>query len=337
MGNIPDIPGNSRTHALVGTGPAMRAVFERIETVGPRDSTVLVLGESGTGKERVARAIHDASPRRDRPFVPVDCTALGDALFESQMFGHEKGAFTGAHRDTLGFIRAAEGGTLFIDELGELSPANQAKLLRFLQESCITPVGSVRPVPVDVRVVCATHRDLPAMIEGEAFRLDLYYRVNVVQVTLPPLRDRPEDIAPIAQQFMARLCKMYGEPGRSLSEGALEAMRGASWPGNVRELVNAVEHAFVMSGDREIGEDALPASVRRQAADRRTSVDAASQVARPDEPAVSTLDAAQRRLVADALRKTQGHQGRAAALIDVERRRFYRMVKRYNLEAHTRA
>jgi len=313
----------------------MRAVFGLIDTVGPRDSTVLIHGESGTGKERVARAIHDASPRRHQPFVPVDCTALGDALFESQMFGHEKGAFTGAHRDTLGFIRAAEGGTLFIDELGELSPANQAKLLRFLQESCITPVGSVRPVPVDVRVVCATHRDLPAMIEDEAFRLDLYYRVNVVQLTLPPLRDRPEDIAPIAEDFIARLCKMYAEPGRSLSEGAIAALRRAAWRGNVRELVNAVEHAFVMCGDREIGEEALPAAVRRPAA---TTGDCATGpvVARPDEPAVPTLDIAQRELVTHALRETQGHQGRAAALIDVERRRFYRMVKRYNLEAHTR-
>jgi len=336
VGTIPAIPGKSRTHALVGTGPAMRAVFERIDTVGPRDSTVLVLGESGTGKERVARAIHDAGPRRGRPFVPVDCTALGDALFESQMFGHERGAFTGAHRDTLGFVRAAQGGTLFIDELGELSPANQAKLLRFLQESCITPVGSVRPVPVEVRVVCATHRDLQAMIKDEAFRLDLYYRVNVVQLTLPPLRERREDIAPIAEDFLARLCRMYGEPGRSLSDEALRVLRGAAWRGNVRELVNAVEHAFVMSGDREIGAEALPATVIRQAADRRTPEDATSQVARPDEPAVSTLDAAQRRLIADALRKTQGHQGRAAELIEVERRRFYRMVKRYNLEAHTR-
>lgn len=314
---------------FIGVSRAMRDVFTLIRKVAPRDSTVLIRGESGTGKERVARAIHENSPRRHKPFVPVDCTALGDSLFESQMFGHEKGSFTGAHKDTLGFIRAAEGGTLFIDELGELSLGNQAKLLRFLQESCITPVGSVRPVPVDVRVVTATHRDLSEMVDQEQFRLDLYYRLNVVEVSLPPLRERREDIPPLVEMCLKRLEKLYNEPGRSISSEAMEALSSGNWRGNVRELINTVERAFVLCPDAEIGIDALPSALRRMPETDRLAP-------RPDQPVVQPLENVERQLVLNALQATKGHQGHAARLIKVERRRFYRMVKRHRLESHTR-
>jgi DNA-binding NtrC family response regulator len=314
---------------FIGVSRGMQEVFALIRKVGPRDSTVLIRGESGTGKERVARAIHEHSPRRDKPFVPVDCTALNDALFESQMFGHEKGSFTGAHRDTLGFIRAAEGGTLFIDELGELSLGNQAKLLRFLQESSVTPVGSVRPTPVDVRVIAATHRDLPAMIDQEQFRLDLFYRLNVVEVSLPPLRERREDIPALVEMCMRRLTTLYREPGRSISDEAVDALCAWDWRGNVRELINAVERAFVLAPNVEIGVEDLPARIRRCHTTDRLAP-------RPDQAVVQPLKHMERQLVLNALHATQGHQGQAARLIQVERRKFYRMVKRHRLEEHTR-
>ncbi len=315
---------------FIGVSRGMQEIFALIRKVGPRDSTVLIRGESGTGKERVARAVHEHSPRRDKPFVPVDCTALSDSLFESQMFGHEKGSFTGAHKNTLGFIRAAEGGTLFIDELGELSLGNQAKLLRFLQESSVTPVGSVRPTPVDVRVITATHRDLAAMIDKDEFRLDLYYRLNVVEVSLPPLRDRREDIPALVEMCMQRLARLYHEPGRSISDEAIGALCAWDWRGNVRELINAVERAFVLSPHAEIGIEDLPARLRRRHTPGRV-------VARPDQPVVQPLERMERQLVLNALHATQGHQGQAARLIQVERRKFYRMVKRHRLEAHTRS
>lgn len=315
----------------------MQRVRRLIGRVGPRETTVLIHGESGTGKELIARAIHEASPRRGQPFVPADCTTIRDTLFESQMFGHTRGAFTGAHRETLGFVRAADGGTLFLDEIGELEPANQARLLRFLQESAVTPVGTVRPVPVNVRVLAATHRDLGEMVEHGTFRLDLFFRLNVVQLDVPPLRDRRDDIPVLVNHYLERIAELYEEPPRRMTDQTMDALCQAAWRGNVRELINAVEHAYVMSSDPVIEPGHLPDHLRRPAlaAVHGQSV-AGKDAAGESMFGIVPLETAQRRLVAKALTRTKGHQGQAATLLRVERRRLYRLVRRYDLAHLTR-
>lgn len=297
-----------------------------IRTVACRDCSVLISGESGTGKELVARRIHRHSGCESQPFVPVDCTTLQDTLFLSQMFGHRRGAFTGANCDTVGFVRSAHGGTLFLDEVGELEPANQARLLRFLQERVVVPVGDVRPIPVDVRVIAATHRDLAEMVRQDAFRLDLYYRLNVVQLDVPPLRNRRDDIAVLAEHFLMCLAETYNEAPRCIDAEALCVLRAAKWRGNVRELANAIEHAFVVGTGPGIRYADLPQYLR-------DGVD----VSPPSQPEgfrdavqITTFDRAERHTVAQALEATSGHQTRAADLLQIERRRLYRLVKRHD-------
>ncbi len=231
---------------MIGRSPAMREVAARIGKVAPTDATVLVGGESGTGKELVARAIHAGGPRRDGPFVAVNCAAIPDALIESELFGHEKGAFTGAITAAAGLIEAAAGGTLFLDEIGELPLAAQARLLRFLQESEIRRVGATRSRRVDVRVVAATHRDLARMVADHSFRDDLYYRLRVIEIALPPLRDRGEDILALARWLLARAAVRLGRAALELTEAAEAAILAHHWPGNVRELDNAIERAAIL-------------------------------------------------------------------------------------------
>jgi DNA-binding NtrC family response regulator len=239
----------ARTYAvdgIVGACPAMKDVFERIRKVAPTSSTVLILGESGTGKELVARAIHAQSPRRDAPIVTVNCASVPSSLIESELFGHEKGAFTGASSAHAGLIEAADGGTLFLDEIGELPLTVQAQLLRVLQNGEVRRVGSTRVRRVDVRLVAATHRDLAVMIQEGSFRSDLYFRLRVVDVVLPPLRERGEDIDELALFLLEKICTRLNRPRRGMSAGALQAIRGHSWPGNVRELENAIERAVIL-------------------------------------------------------------------------------------------
>ncbi|HWM85820.1 MAG TPA: sigma-54 dependent transcriptional regulator [Kofleriaceae bacterium] len=239
----------ARTYAIdgiVGACAAMEVVFERIRKVAPTSSTVLILGESGTGKELVARAIHAQSPRRDAPIVTVNCAAVPSSLIESELFGHEKGAFTGASSAHAGLIEAAEGGTLFLDEIGELPLTVQAQLLRVLQNGEVRRVGSTRVRRVNVRLVAATHRDLAVMIQEGAFRSDLYFRLRVVDVKLPPLRERGEDIDELALFLLEKICSRLNRPRRNMAPGALQAIRAHSWPGNVRELENAIERAVIL-------------------------------------------------------------------------------------------
>ncbi len=239
----------ARTYAvdgIVGECPAMKDVFERIRKVAPTSSTVLILGESGTGKELVARAIHAQSPRRDAPIVTVNCAAVPSSLIESELFGHEKGAFTGASSAHAGLIEAADGGTLFLDEIGELPLTVQAQLLRVLQNGEVRRVGSTRVRRVDVRLVAATHRDLAVMIQEGTFRSDLYFRLRVVDVKVPPLRERGEDIDELALYLLEKICARLNRPRRAMSTGALHAIRAHSWPGNVRELENAIERAVIL-------------------------------------------------------------------------------------------
>ena len=250
--------------SLVGSDFRMQKVYDLVEAVADSKTTALITGESGTGKTMVARAIHTLSPRASGPFVTFSCGAIPEALLESELFGHVKGAFTGADYDKPGKARAAHGGTLFIDEINSATPALQLKLLRVLQEKAFEPVGSSQTVHVDVRFVLATNQPLKAMVESGMFREDLFYRINVVSIPLPPLRDRTGDVALLAEHFVAKHCKEIGRE-RRLSEAALDALRGYDWPGNVRELENAIERAVVLSRGPTIEVEDLPETIAERA------------------------------------------------------------------------
>jgi len=243
---------------LVGDSPTMSDLKKMAGDIAPRRSTVMILGETGSGKEMLARFIHQNSNRADKPFIPVDCSSLSDNLFESELFGHMKGAFTGAMRDSLGFIRAADGGTLFLDEIGELGLHLQSKLLRVLQEKCVTPVGDFRPRPVDIRVVTATNRSLEDMVRDGKFRQDLYFRLNVVVLKVPSLRDRVSDIVPLCSHFLKTQAELYDEEAKTVSADVMHLLERYSWPGNVRELSNVMEHAHVIAQNNEIQIHDLP-------------------------------------------------------------------------------
>jgi two-component system response regulator PilR (NtrC family) len=247
---------------LVGQSPAMRALFQMIATVAKTASTVLLTGESGTGKEMVAKAIHVNSSRRDRPFVAVNCGALPETLLESELFGHVRGAFTGADANKKGLVEVAHGGTIFLDEIGEMNATMQVKLLRFLQERRIRRLGGTDEVPVDVRVVSATHQDLTALVASGKFREDLFYRLNVIHVQLPALRDRPEDVALLAERFLRTLSAAMERPTNGFSPEALAALEAYPWPGNVRELQNVVERALALETTSVVREESLPDHVR---------------------------------------------------------------------------
>jgi len=305
----------------IGQSPCISHLAELVEAVSRRNCTVLIQGESGTGKELVARHIHASSPRRRKPFVPVDCTALRDTLFESQLFGHVKGAFTGADRATLGFVRAADGGTLFLDEIGEMSLPTQAKLLRCIQDRAVVPLGGVDAIPVDVRILAATHRDLKAMVARGEFRQDLYFRLNVVRIVVPPLRERGADIAMLARHFLAQFAASDGECPRDLAPDAIQALEAYAWPGNVRELANVMEQAHILSKNRVITAKDLPEEIRT----------AASESVLAAESGVVPLAIAERNLIMRALRAAAGNQSRAAEMLQIDRRRLYRKVRTYGL------
>lgn len=313
---------------LVGEDQCVRDLRARIASIGGHDCTVLIQGESGTGKELVARHIHAASPRAGAPFVIADCTALPDALFESQLFGHVKGAFTGADHSTLGLFRAAKGGTLFIDEIGELALHMQAKLLRCIQERSVLPVGAVEPVQADVRIVAATHRDLKEMVEAGAFREDLYYRLDVVRVRVPPLRVRRGDITGLAKHFLAEVAGRYGVTEKAFSPEAMAALEAYDWPGNVRELRNVIDSATVLASGACLTQSDLPEAVRQAA--RRTAEAAGAAGVREEMP-IRPLRVVERCLIEQALRATNGNKSRAARLLGIERHRLSRMIQRHGL------
>ncbi len=246
------------TPTLVGETPAMQAVKRLIDTVAPTDATVMILGETGTGKELIARNLHDRSRRAGGPFVPVNCGALPENLVESELFGHRRGAFTGADTNRKGLFEVANGGTLFLDEVGELDKSVQVKLLRFLESGEIRRVGENDPFRVDVRVLCATNRDLRAMVAEDTFREDLFYRLNAFEIVLPPLRERRADVPPLARHLLRRYAPRRGDD--ALTPGFLEALMAHDWPGNIRELANAIERATILSGGGPIGPEHLPAS-----------------------------------------------------------------------------
>jgi DNA-binding NtrC family response regulator len=242
---------------MIGNCPAMQTLFEHIRKVSPTDSTVLVLGETGTGKEIVARSVHSHSMRGDKILISVNCAAIPDTLIESELFGYEKGAFTGANASRMGLIEAADGGTLFLDEIGELPMEAQARLLRFIQEGEIRRIGSVHSRKVDVRLICATHRNLQSLAAEGEFRQDLFYRINVLQLSLPPLRERGKDILHLAENMLQAQTERLGKKTMRLSPRAIQAITTYQWPGNVRELEHAIERAVILSDGDEIDNDAL--------------------------------------------------------------------------------
>jgi two-component system, NtrC family, response regulator len=248
-------------HNIVGEAPELQAVFEVVKRAAPTKATVLILGESGTGKELIAQALHEESPRARKPFVKVNCSALSESLLESELFGHEKGSFTGAIGRKEGRFELADGGTLFLDEIGEISPNIQLKLLRVLQQREFERVGGTETLKIDVRIIAATNRDLAAEVKAGKFREDLYYRLNVVAVTLPPLRQRKADIPALVSHFLRKYSESYGKPIRGMAPGMLNAILTHDWPGNVRELENAVERAVVLSQGDQLSTDDLPATL----------------------------------------------------------------------------
>jgi two-component system response regulator AtoC len=308
---------------IVGESAVMREVFDVVRQVAPTRATVLLLGESGTGKELIARAIHQLSPRSRQPLVSVHCAALSPTLLESELFGHEKGAFTGAHERRVGRFEQAQGGTLFLDEIGEIDASLQIKLLRFLGERTFERVGSSRTISVDVRLVTATNRDLEALVKAGTFREDLFFRLNAVPVHLPPLRDRVGDVPLLAQAFLREFAKENDKPVTEFTGDALDALIVHRWPGNVRELRAAIEHAVVFCRGERITVRDLPASVRNAPGPSDGGAVISSEL---------TVKEAEKQLLIRALKETGGNRTLAARRIGMSRRTLHRKLHTYNLE-----
>jgi DNA-binding NtrC family response regulator len=313
--------------AMVGRSAPMQELFRAIERVALSKASVLIRGESGTGKELVARALHDLGPRSDGPFVAVNCAAIPETLLESELFGHERGAFTDAREKHIGRFEAADGGTLFLDEVGEIAPAMQGKLLRALQERVVERLGGTQPIPVDVRIVAATNRDLEASIQAREFRSDLYYRINVVPLAIPPLRQRREDIPLLARHVLARITSEGGHGKLSLAPEATELLQGYAWPGNVRELENAIERAAALSGRDELQPADLPEAVV-EGARMATLGDQVRAGRLGFDEAVARFES---ELLREALKSSGGNQTQAAAQLGITRRQLKLKIDRYQL------
>lgn len=304
--------------SFIGDSPAMTRVLDTIRQVASSRATVLITGESGTGKELAAQAIHQLSPRRNGPFVAVHCAALSPQLLESELFGHEKGAFTGAGERRIGRFEQAAGGTLFLDEIGEIDAATQVKILRVLGERMFERVGGNKPIAADVRLVAATNRDLTAMVSDGTFREDLYFRLNVVQIHLPPLRDRREDIPSLAMHFLRESARENGKPFRELAPDAMKRLTACPWPGNVRELRAAIEHGVVMAAGPKISLRDLPAAVRAPAPENSA----------PDAPPLD-LGRTELALIRRALADCGGSRTLAAEKLGISRRTLHRKLREH--------
>jgi DNA-binding NtrC family response regulator len=315
---------------LIGAGPAMQRVFETMQKVAETDLTVLIRGESGTGKELVAQALHNRSSRRNQPFVAVNCAAISRELVESELFGHEKGAFTGADARRVGRFEAADGGTIFLDEIGDMAPETQAKVLRVLQERSFERVGGARPIEVDVRVIAATHRNLAEDVKQDRFREDLYYRLKVVEIELPPLRERSEDVPALAQRFLERVTERLALEKKRLGEGALARLARHSWPGNVRELENAIEQAAVLGSgatieeaDLNLGEEEVEASAGLGDLEGLAFGDAKRRA----------VEKFERAYLLNALRRSGGNISRAAESIGMVRQSLQQKIRDLGLRS----
>jgi hypothetical protein len=310
----------SSSNRPIGRSKSWLDVLRLAETVAPTDSTVLITGESGTGKEVIARYIHDLSARTDNSFLSINCGALPESLLESELFGHVKGSFTGAVKDKMGLFAAANSGTFFLDEIGETTPSTQVKLLRVLQQREVIPVGATEAQSVNTRVLAATNRDLEDEIKRGAFRADLFYRLNVIAVHLPPLRHRAEDIPLLAESFLARSAQLRNEAPKVLGEETLDVLMAYGWPGNVRELENALERAVILTQGETIRADALPERVTARRAEPLVS---------ERTPVTPTLEAIERAYIQWVLQNEGGNKSRAADMLGIDPSTLYRKLARY--------
>jgi len=308
-------------HGLLGGSPPMQRLFELIENVARTDAPVLIHGQSGTGKELVARAIHEESPRKDKPFIKVNCAALNENLLESELFGHEKGAYTGADRTRIGRFEAAHTGTIFLDEIGDIPPATQVKLLRVLEEKEIERVGDHKTIAVDVRIISATNKDLDALIDQDLFREDLFFRINVFPLSCPSLAERTEDIPLLVQNFIEQNAAQGSKKIVGLTPEAMEALLTYCWPGNVRELRNAIEYAFVLCSGNWIGREHLPPKITANG--KKNSVNHHQSPASWEE---------ERTRLIDTLRRVSGNQSEAARLLGVSRVTIWKRIKKYGIQ-----
>jgi len=311
-------------HGLIGESPPMQYLFELIENVSQTDAPVLIHGQSGTGKELVARAIHEESSRSKKPFIKVNCAALNENLLESELFGHEKGAYTGADRTRIGRFEAAHEGTIFLDEIGDIPQSIQVKLLRVLEEREIERVGDHKPIPVDVRIISATNKDLEAMIGGGLFREDLFFRINVFPLNCPSLAERLEDIPPIVKNFIDQNRRKGGKEIMGLTPEAMEVLLAHPWPGNVRELRNAIEYAFVLCPGEWIGKEHLPPKVA--AGGKRPA---------PHHALGSTSWEEERTNLIQTLRRVGGNQSEAARILGVSRVTVWKRIKKYDIDLNS--
>jgi DNA-binding NtrC family response regulator len=321
---------------LVAASPSMQAVIDIIGRAAAVDSPVLLLGESGTGKELLARALHDRGPRRPGPFLALNCSAIPETLLESQLFGHRRGAFTDAREDRRGLFQEADGGTMFLDEIGDMALPLQAKLLRVLEERAIRPLGAEASVRVDVRVVAATHRDLEAHIKAERFRQDLFFRLAVITVRVPPLRERPEDLVPLVTALLEKHRRRLGRAACTVSPAALERLRGHRWPGNVRELENALERALVLGRDDVIGPLDLPeipeAATTATAVPDRAPAPDGTRGAGVGPGSDRPLGDIERDHILSTLRGVRGNKTAAARILGVDRKTLYRKLRGYGVD-----
>jgi len=306
---------------IIGTSPAIREVFKIISEVAPTNATVLITGESGTGKELVARAIHQRSPRRSQPFVTLNCGALPDTLMESELFGYEKGAFTGALTAKIGRIEAASRGTLFLDEVGDMSLKTQVDLLRVLQDKELRRLGGTSAISVDVRFIAATNRDLKEEIAAKRFREDLYYRLNVVPISMPPLRERKEDIPLLLESFLQEFCSIHRKPRKRLSEGTLELLVRYSWPGNIRELRNLVERLVLLSRKDIIEPRDLPAGIRGENEQPEITI-----------PLTQPLQEVEKTVIRNVLARVTRNRTAAARILGISLRALHYKIKRFGLQ-----
>lgn len=315
----------SRGNQIIGESPQIKEVMDLVNRVAKSNATVLILGESGTGKELVANAIHYNSDRKNKPFVKVNCGALPENLLESELFGHEKGAFTGAISRKIGRFERAHGGSIFLDEIGEMSFSTQVKLLRVLQEKQIERVGSTEVIDVDVRIIAATNKDLKRLVEEGRFREDLYYRLNVIPIKIPPLRERKQDIPLLVKYFLQKYSLETGRRGMTISDSALDKLKAYSWPGNIRELQNVIERAVILSPGREITEDQLPPEIVKR--DRQIELD---EFKLPKNGV--NLNDLEKSLIKQALDMTNGNQTEAARLLGITRHTLIYRMEKYGLK-----
>ena len=311
---------------IIGSSEAMTQIFGLLDKVARTDSTVYVFGESGTGKELVAQAIHDRSARRDGPFIKVNCSALAESLLESELFGHEKGAFTGAHRRKLGRFELADGGTIFLDEIGDISPTIQLKLLRVLQERQIERVGGEETVHVDVRVITATNKDIKAEVAAGRFREDLFYRLHIIPLKLPPLRDRAGDLEPLVAHFIEKLAARTRSQVRGVAPDAMQAMRIYGWPGNVRELENVIEHALVFAEGDQIQLQDLPAVISG------VKLQDTLQIPHGERALPEILEDLERQLILRAYRNAEGVKTETARLLGIKPSALYYKLDKYSID-----